>query len=469
MRTMKEPLTSKFWFIQRLEELLRHAGMSQALSDLLTFLTACVFLAVIVWLLNLLATRVALKYIKHAATRTRTKWDDYLYQHHFFHRTVRLVPAIGVLLLINVIFTGYDTRFIEAARVITKCVIIAMAIGVVISFLDASNDIYESSTREKSIKGFVQTAKILVYIIGIVGMISILLNEDPSKLFVGLGASAAVFTLVFRDTILGFVASIQLTAQDMIRRGDWIVVPAHDANGTVLEVTLTTVKVLNWNNTTTMVPIYSMVSGSFTNWRSMEEGTGRQFVRQLYIDSNSMNILTDEQVGEIAADRLVAPKADVMMKLFQQINTSNFATNLGLYRSYVEAYVTTHPNVNPDMLLIIRYLPHTDNGIILQIYAFTKTTAWVLYEKEVADIMEHVMALAPVFGLRLFQVPSGTDIRTLENRNLSPAEGPVAPAAPSSPAVPHSAPSSGMSGQTSGTPGSAAKETIGPDVPASGS
>lgn len=400
----------KFSAIQYLEDILRHYGLSRTLTDLITFAVACAILALFLWLANFLITKLLISYIKRAAARTKTLWDDYLYKRKFFHRSIRIIPAFALLYFVKIIFQGYDPGFINVAEIIIKCTIIVLVILSIAAFLDAFNDVYDERSTQKSIKGFVQTAKIFVYLLGAIAMISFVFREDPSKIFLGLGASAAIITLIFKDTILGFIASIQLSGQDMIRKGDWITVPTQNADGVVREINLSTVKVLNWDNTVTMVPIYSLVTGSFTNWRSMQESLGRRLQRQLYIDVSSVRILTTAEIDAIRKNTYIAEREALMMITLPKSNTSKFVTNIGLYRSYIEAYVKTHPNINRDIGLGVRYLPHTDNGLILEIHAFSQRKDSKGYDRTIADITEHVVALAPVFGISLFQSPSGRDL-----------------------------------------------------------
>lgn len=400
----------KFWLIQNFDTMLTNTGIPDGMANIITFIAACIIIALLIWIIDIIGTKVVLLYIKRGAKKTKTKWDDYLYRRRFFHRAIRLVPAVAFLYFINVIFQGYDTQIVGGTQVIMRCLIVFMMMVTITAFLDAANDVYDSRSKEKSIKGFIQTAKIAVWIVGVITVISLLLDENPGKLLVGLGASAAIITLVFKDTILGFVSAIQLSAQDMVRRGDWITVPAHNADGIVQEITLTTVKVQNWDNTVTMVPIYAMVNQSFTNWRDMQESAGRRIKRQIHLDITSSGIITEGQLRTICENEYVAPLAGHMLSLMRSTNTSPFTSNFSLYRAYVEVYINNREDINKELLLTVRYLPQSDTGVILELYAFTIDRGFYNHEKIAADILDHVMTLAPTFGIRLFQRSQGTNI-----------------------------------------------------------
>lgn len=405
----------KFAPIQYIEDFMLSAGMSQGTADIITYIIACVLIVLIIWITDRFGSRTLIYFIKKINKKTKSKLEKYLYRRKFFHRTVRIIPTSLALYFTGVILKGYSPAVINTTEIILKCVLIVMAVNIIISFLNAINDMYEDRTTEKSIKGYIQTVDIIIWIIAIIAIVSTIFKQDPKDLILALGASAAIITLVFRDIILGFVASIQLSAQDMIRRGDWITMPTRNADGEIQDITLTTVRVQNWDNTETMVPIYSMISESFTNWRKMRASDGRRFLRHFYVDISSIEILPEEKIKAIESNEFIAPMAHRMSYVFNESNTSTFTTNIGLFRSYVEAYVEKHPNINSDTRFIVRYLQQDNSGMKLEIYAFSTEKYLITYEKTIADILEHVIGVAPVFGIRLFQIPSGTDIRNIPN------------------------------------------------------
>jgi len=404
---------AKFGPLQTFENLFIKAGMSPTVSDTITFLFACFLLIFIIWLADRFGTVILAFIIRRTGFKIRSLWITHLYERKFFHRCIRIIPAIIALHFSPEFLTGYNTYLADTTFIILISAVTVMSINILSDFLDAANDVYDEHVKEKSIKGYIQTAKIIIWIIAIIIMISLMLNIKPGSIIIGIGTSAAIFSLVFRDIILGFIASIQLSAQDMIRRGDWITMPSREADGEIQEITLTTVKVHNWDNTVTMVPIYSMISESFTNWRMMRESTGRRFLRQLNIDINSVKILDEEKLKLLEDNNNLAPVYKRAMKLLSANNTSGFITNVGLFRCYVEAYLYNHPGINPKPRLTVRYLPQTDNGIILELYAFSREKFLVPYEKIISDVLEHIIAISTMFDLHLFQVPSGKDISNL--------------------------------------------------------
>ena len=371
----------RFFVLQWIEKYLFQWGFSDAAADLITFLVACGLAVLLLWLLNFIGTWILTHIVALAVHRSRTLWDDFLMRRHFFNRIIKCLT--GALLLF--------------------------------SFLDALNDVYNSKpiAKQKSIKGIVQTAKLVIYIIaGIIG-IAILLRKDPTQLLVGLGASAAIMSLVFKDTILGFVASIQISAQDMIHPGDWIEMPSKGADGVVTDINVSNVKVRNWNNTITMIPIYSLVSEAFTNWRSMEESAGRQFRRPLYFDVTSLGELTPQQVEAIEKHPAVTAAAIKMQQIFRETNTGHAVLNLALFRCYAQAYLSQHPQIAADQTLIVRYLPFDENGIKLELYGYSAEKRFAFYEAIVADIINHLFIAAPVFGLKFYQRPSASQSAVL--------------------------------------------------------
>lgn len=365
--------------------------------------------------MNFIGTWILTHIVALAVHRSRTLWDDFLMRRHFFNRIIKCLTGALLLFSARIIFAGYNPAVITGIEVTARVFITVMGALACGSFLDALNDVYNSKpiAKQKSIKGIVQTAKLVIYIIaGIIG-IAILLHKDPTQLLVGLGASAAIMSLVFKDTILGFVASIQISAQDMIHPGDWIEMPSKGADGVVTDINVSNVKVRNWNNTITMIPIYSLVSEAFTNWRSMEESAGRQFRRPLYFDVTSLGELTPQQVEAIEKHPAVTAAAIKMQQIFRETNTGHAVLNLALFRCYAQAYLSQHPQIAADQTLIVRYLPFDENGIKLELYGYSAEKRFAFYEAIVADIINHLFIAAPVFGLKFYQRPSASQSAVL--------------------------------------------------------
>lgn len=309
--------------------------------------------------------------------------------------------------------------------------IVAVAIGIGAG-LDMANALYARSPRahRRSIKGYLQVLKIVIYAIATILVIAALIDRSPLLLLSGLGALAAVLMLVFKDTILSLVASVQLNSNDMLRVGDWIEMPQVNADGDVIDIALHTVKVQNWDKTITTIPTWRLISESYRNWRGMQESGGRRIKRSLLIDQTSARFLTDAErermrrfllIDDYLADKS-AEMADWNAKLVEAgrdpVNMRR-STNIGAFRAYVQNYLENHPRIRQDMTLLVRQMQPTESGLPLEIYAFTATTAWAEYEAIQADIFDHLLAILPEFDLRLFQSPSGADFVQLRQPLLA--------------------------------------------------
>nr|WP_312444354.1 mechanosensitive ion channel family protein [Brevundimonas naejangsanensis] len=304
--------------------------------------------------------------------------------------------------------------------------IVAVAVGIGAA-LDMANAIYARSPRahRRSIKGYLQVLKIVIYAVATILVIAALIDRSPLLLLSGLGALAAVLMLVFKDTILSLVASVQLNSNDMLRVGDWIEMPQVNADGDVIDIALHTVKVQNWDKTVTTIPTWRMINESYKNWRGMQESGGRRIKRALLIDQTSARFLTEAErdrmrrfllIDDYLADKAVE-MADWNAKLVaagrDPVNMRR-STNIGAFRAYVQNYLENHPRIRQDMTLLVRQLQPTETGLPLEIYAFTATVAWAEYEAIQGDIFDHLLAILPEFGLRLFQSPSGADFSQLK-------------------------------------------------------
>lgn len=400
----------KIQILRQLENFLIDLGLSHGMANIVSFICACIALAIIIWLLDFIGSRIVLLVIKAAVKKTQTQWDDQLYKSRFFSWLFKLIAGIIILAFIRVIFVGYNETIIHYATIIVKIYLIYAGIRVLNSLLDAANEIYETKpqAKVKSIKGYIQAAKIFAYVVGIIWIIATISDKDPSTLFVGLGASAAIVSLIFKDTILGFIASIQVSAQDMVRPGDWIEMASKNADGIVTEINVSVVKVQNWDNTTTMIPIYSLISEAFTNWRYMQESGGRRFKRPLLIDIKSIVTFSPDQLNSLMSHPSVAPLSNEMIRLLGDWNTSGFKTNIGLFRCYVEAYLGNHDRITKTQSVVVRYLPITENGLPLEVLAYTANKNFTEHERVVSDIFEHIIIMTPVFLLDLYQRPKSS-------------------------------------------------------------
>lgn len=309
---------------------------------------------------------------------------------------------------------------------------IIVTITVFNALLNAFDTIYRSFEVSKSrpIKGYIQVAKIVLYIIGGIVVISSLIGQNPLIILSGLGALSAVLMLVFKDSILGLVAGVQLSSNDMVRVGDWIEMPKYNADGDVIDITLNTVKVMNFDKTVTMIPSYALISDSFKNWRGMQLSGGRRIKRSVYIDTSSISFCTKEMIEEFQKIHYLTDYVSTRLdeinayNMEHQINTESKVngrqlTNIGVFRVYIHQYLRKHPKIHKDMTLIVRQLAPGEYGLPLEIYAFSNGTDWEAYESIQADIFDHIFAVVPTFGLRAFQNPTGHDIAYLKDSTES--------------------------------------------------
>lgn len=356
---------------------------------------------------------------------TRFTWDDRLRKNRLVMRMTLFVPAIIIQLSIPTVLNGYDKAMIVATNVL-EIYFIVVIILVLDALINTLHDIYSTLpvSREIPLKVFAQVLKILLYCAGLILVISVLLGQSPIILISGLGALTAVLMLIFKDPILGFTAGIQLITNRMLKNGDWIEMPKYGANGDVEDITLTTVKVRNWDNTITTIPTYALINDSFKNWRGMQESQGRRIMRSIYIDMNSIMFCTPEMLGRFSRINYIA---DYMQRKFMEVEQHNIQlgdlgsdtvntrrlTNLGTFRAYATAYLRSHPMINTDMTLMVRQLAPTQHGMPIEIYAFCRDKAWVTYEGVQADIFDHLLAIAGEFDLTIYQYPAGTDIQKL--------------------------------------------------------
>lgn len=369
------------------------------LSEQMRVIISCA-LVVAAYLVDFLCCKLLIPVIRKIAARTAFKWDNYLTGGKVLHNIFHLIPPVTFLVALPLLYPGQNwTTFVTKALYIYLIVIGTRLINEFISSLYAiSSD--SDLLRDKPMKGVYQMLKVLVVCVAVILTLGVLLERDFTTLLAGLGASAAVLMLIFKDTILGLVAGIQLSAHDMLRPGDWIVMEKYGVNGTVEEVTLNTVKVRNWDNTVVTVPPYALVSDSFQNWRGMRESAGRRVARSLRIDVNSIRFCTQEELSRFSSEEW----ADS-----QTLDSST--VNLGLFRAAAEHYLRSLAQVNTDLRILVRQLEPTPEDLPVQLYFFTREKEWSAHEHIAADVIEHIIATMPRFGLRLFQKPTGEDIK----------------------------------------------------------
>ena len=361
-----------------------------------------VILALIAIITYLIVHRIVIVAVKRIVSRTSVKWDDALFNDRLLTSISHLVPPVLIYVLLPWILGEYS----DIMAMCAKALLIYIVIVSVRVFNRLFTSIYLAAHQSESfeghsLKGLMQMLKILAICVGLIIIVSLLIDKDPIIILSGLGASAAILMLVFKDTIVGLVAGIQLSANDMLKPGDWIEAPKHGVNGMVEDVSLTTVKVRNWDMTIVTVPPYSLVSESFQNWRGMKDSGGRRVKRTINIDVNTIKFMTDEELTSFTQQEWYKGYASPTHKV----------VNINLFRYYVVQYLATHEMVNHDMTMMVRQLQSTNHGVPIELYFFTATTEWIKYEDIQADIFDHLFAVAHDFGLRVFQSPAGIDFK----------------------------------------------------------
>ncbi len=365
------------------------------------------------------------KFIVPHIRGSQTKWDDYLLEHRLFHKAAYLIPAFFIGWTIHPIFSELENvkNILLLIIKIYKFLIVAYIINAIINTLvHAYTD--QSANRKLPVKGVAQIVKLFVWITTIIFIVSIIIDKNPLSIFAGLGAVSAILLLVFKDPILGFVGGIQLAAFDMVKEGDWISLPKYDADGTVIDISITTVKIKNWDNTISTIPTYALISDSVKNWRGMEESDGRRIKRSINLDMHSVKLCTPEMIERFSKFEYlgdyIRETEERIQKQNKERNTDTSLminglrqTNIGVFRAYLRNYLSNHPLVNHEMTTMVRQLAPTEKGIPLEIYVFSKIKSWVEYEGIQSDIFDHILAVVPEFELSVFQEPSGADFRRI--------------------------------------------------------
>lgn len=402
---------------------------------------ALLLLAAAAWLANWIAKRIVLSGMMRLLRRTPFDVEA----GHIGAIVARLSNILPAVIAQGGIGTvpGLPPALVGFVHSLCAAVVILTLALALSGALTLANDVYQRRPEagHRPIKGYVQVAKLLVYGAAAILVLAALMDQSPLLLLSGLGAMAAVLLLVFKDTILSLVASVQITSNDMVRVGDWIEMPKLDANGDVIDIALHTVKIQNFDKTITTVPTHRLITESFRNWRGMSESGGRRIMRSLMIDQNSVRFLT---AGELEALSRFTLLRQYLAERRGEVNRWNQdhaqgeildmrrLTNIGTFRAYVHAYLTAHPDIAKDKTLLVRQLEPGEYGLPLQIYAFASTTAWAQYESIQADILDHLIAIIPEFDLRVFQRPTGLDLAGAVARSASSPDA-VLPPAPSLP------------------------------------
>ncbi len=382
--------------------LLQNIGIEKNDISWGTQITLFVAALVITFLCTKLFRHIVIPIIHKITARTKAKWDDYLFNTEMMKAFSRMIPPIMLYTLLPFAF-DQSPKLLDFTLKVCLIYLDIVTILLVGTFL---NSLYNISSeheklRNRPLKGIYQMIKLITITIGIIILISILMDQDPTSILAGLGASAAVLMLIFKDSILGLVAGVQLSANDMLRPGDWITMAKYGADGYVIEVSLTTVKVQNFDKTITTIPPYALVSDSFQNWRGMRETGGRRIKRSINIDMNTVHFCTPEEIQGFIDKGLIDKKTDPNGK----------TVNLAIFRNYILNYLNNHPKVNKDLMIMVRQMQPASEGMPLEIYCFSDTPDWIPYEALQSEIFEHVMAMVQEFNLRIFQRPAGTDFK----------------------------------------------------------
>ncbi len=413
-----------FWLIEQ--------GVPEGIAGWLSWFGVALALALLAVLANFATKGVLLAAVRYFVRKTPTRWDDALMGRHVFSRLSHLAPAL-VIYYGAILFGPTPAMVIQRLAV---AYILLVGLYTLFAFLSAVVDIYETFdvSKQKPIKSYIQIVKIIAAVL--VGLITLatLLNQEVGWLLGGFGAMTAVVLLVFKDSILGLVASIQLSANDMVRIGDWVEMPKYGADGDVIDVSLNTVKIHNWDKTISTIPAYALISDSFKNWRGMSESGGRRIKRSINIDINSIRFCTEEMLDRFEKYQLITDYIKSRRKQIAKYNREHDVdtsllvngrnmTNVGTFRAYAAAYLRCHPKIHQAMTFLLRQLPLGEHGLPLEIYVFCNDQEWASYEAIQADIFDHLLAVIPMFDLRVFQRPSGSDLRRLTAETVLPDSG----------------------------------------------
>ncbi len=411
-------------WVESLHAWLESIGLTPFWADALIETLQVALVAIAAAIANTIVKRILLGAVDRFAERTKTDWDNILVRRRVFHRFSHFAPAVVIYILAPAAFQT-DWLIVWAQRG-AQVYMLIVGLLVIDAALNAGDDIYQrfDVSRRVPILGYLQVVKLVLSLAALITCVSILIDKSPLLLLSGLGAMTAVLLLIFKDSILGFVAGIQIVANDMVRPGDWIEMPKYGADGDVEQITLNVVKVRNWDKTVTTVPTYALISDSFKNWRGMTESGGRRIKRSISIDVNTIHFCSPELIAELEKITKLKPYIDKRREEIDAYNreyghiddspaNGRRMTNIGMFRAYAIAYLQQHSQIFADgsMTFLVRQLQPTAQGLPIEIYVFSRDQRWVYYEGIQADIFDHLFAVMPLFELKPFQEPSGGDWR----------------------------------------------------------
>lgn len=400
-------------------------GVEEISSMYLKLIILLFILFIFSYVTNFIVKKILIRSIRSVIKKTKTVWDDALVENKVFITLSHIAPAVVIYFTTPYIFEDFSGAIPYILRLVNAYISTVLII-VIINFLNTLKYYFENTKlfKDTPLDSYFQLVKIAIYIVGGIIILSFLLNKSPLYFFSALGAMTVVLLLIFKDTLMGFVASIQLSANDMIQIGDWVSMPKYGADGDVIEMNLTTIKIQNWDKTITTIPTYAFISESFKNWRGMSESGGRRIKRSLNIKISSIKFCTQEMLERFKKFQLIQDYIEEKSNKIEEYNKENkidksylingrHLTNIGIFRVYAEAYVKINPDINLNMTCMVRQLLPTEKGLPIEIYTFSNRQEWVTYEGIMSDMFDHLIAAVPEFELEVFQNPTGTDFRKL--------------------------------------------------------
>ena len=397
-------------------------GLEPNIAHFLNMLVNIAIVFVLWYMIHYVTKHLVLKMFKSFTDRTKTTFDDFLVKSNFPKYVSNVFPLLLLILTVPVVFEDYP-RLLELVELLINIYIILLSVLILRSVSRTTTNFLKTKEgyRDKPIESYAQVLMIMFWAIGLIFIFSEITGRSVVGFLISLGAASAIILFIFKDTILGFIASIQVSVNDIVRIGDWITFSKYGADGFVTEINLATVRVQNWDNTYTTIPTYNLIADSFHNWRGMQESPGRRIKRALYIKQNSIRYINEEDIAKFEEFHLIAPYIKERQEEINEYNrklginkkfliNGRHQTNLGVFRRYALAYLKAHPQINQEMTMMVRHQAPTTEGIPLEIYCFSADKRWEFYEGITADIFDHLIAAIPYFDLQLFESPSGDDI-----------------------------------------------------------
>ncbi|ATG17033.1 mechanosensitive ion channel [Providencia alcalifaciens] len=403
---------------------------NQDYATLASLLMVLGLILIVALILHLFLHKILLPSIEKRGLKAGSGWQHQLTQYNLFNRIAFIIQGIVVNIQSTLWLSSGSTPQM-VLNVASQAWCLLFGLLTIYSILDITLGILQraAKTAHLPLRGIFQSIKLIATVLISIMIIALLIGKSPLIILSGLGAMTAVMMLVFKDPIMGLVAGIQLSANNMVNIGDWLEMPKYGADGAVIDIGLTTVKVRNWDNTVTTIPTYALISDSFKNWKGMTESGGRRIKRSLRIDANSIHFLQPEEIKNLEKANLLEPYLDQKVSEIQVYNSAlpedkatplnqRRLTNIGTFRAYVEAYLRAHPQIHKNMTIMVRQLESDSNGIPIEIYAFTNTTVWLEYERIQSDIFDHIFSILPQFNLHIHQSPTGNDVRFLSHSTI---------------------------------------------------